>query len=342
MPCSNDPEATEEVVHTPAHGVVHTPGGRVVHMGRLWPVQSNPAADTQAPRAKETQQQASDAKGHDVVDEARDALISLIKRVEADIAWLSREQAIIGESRETIKRAAREQLRDSLADALADFLRLRVPELVSSGSVSQDIASKVLEEFDRDRLPIAARGISKLIEERAGMTWELEFSDRTADLQQQIERFARDNMDAESKRYLEEQIETVTERREAVREGFNVMPIAAVAGLPMLFVHPIVGAAILLGGLLMQSAGGNTTSSSGSMQLSSGFERAVRECAASLAGDVASGQAGAAIEAYVDEVALRAADARARQRTGAPNVTTVAGTLSRLRELLSELDVASG
>ena len=45
MPCSNDPEATEEVVHTPAHGVVHTPGGRVVHMGRLWPVQSNPAAD---------------------------------------------------------------------------------------------------------------------------------------------------------------------------------------------------------------------------------------------------------------------------------------------------------
>ncbi len=48
MPCSNDPEATEEVVHTPAHGVVHTPGGRVVHMGRLWPVQSNPAADTRS------------------------------------------------------------------------------------------------------------------------------------------------------------------------------------------------------------------------------------------------------------------------------------------------------
>jgi GTPase Era involved in 16S rRNA processing len=294
----------------------------------------------QTGQVTETQKKAADAKCREIVDESRAALGKLVQKAETDREWLSREQAILRDQTEGIRRAARDQLRESLADTLTDFLRIRVPSLTSSGTPPKDIAAQVIDEFNRDHLPTAARKVAQQIEDRAKLVWEQEFADRTSDLQQQIARFASDDMDVESRQYLGEQLATVTERREAVREGFSMTPFAVIAGIPLMFVHPLVGIAVLLGGLWMDGERENNTAVRGATQLTSGFERAVRECATNLASNIAAGQAGAAVDSYVGEVARRAADARARQRTGAPDAATVISTLARLQGFDKELDVA--
>lgn len=203
----------------------------------------------QASQKNSIRQQAVDGWSRDLLDEAVRGCDKLISQAEIDLVECKNERAILLQQAATVKANTRMTAQRKLTDSMIDFLRVRLPELSTSSSDLNQVTKRVLEAYTQERLPLDTEAILQEIKESAMHLWEEEYTDRIANLQQQLEQLARNEIqDRASQNFLTDQLQTTTERKLAVTQGFNVWPLVAVAEIASFFIDPTGFTATLIAG----------------------------------------------------------------------------------------------
>ncbi len=296
-----------------------------------------------AQQAQHIKKAAEAAKETEILDEFFRVVRLIDEQLRAEEIWIANEALVLQEESNIVISSVEDDVCIFVKTEAISYTGEHSAQLSASSGDTRDVMVKMCNSFLHNRLPALTETIVTMIHRKAMDTWKAQFEGRQKDLSVQITHLLEENtVDNETMTYLQQQLNVVTERHNAVKYSFGIVPALIGATILHVIAEPISGTANLLatisGWYAGSSIGKQIEAASGQQYTSQTHQMDRMNVAQCLAEITVDKCLSPAIHSYIDKLALQALNKRCEQHLPGVTYESMKATRSIVNSIVSGTD----